>query len=402
MNPELLSLLVFYNTGSQNQNFQEVLKSIPHLQVLGQATDPEAFLSQHRVINPDLILVMLNGETVIPGWLKNLANWFPQCSMIVCSQSRDADFLIQLIHLGVREFLPFPLTQSSLESAIERIRAARERKRSVEQKRGQVLVVTGNKGGVGTTTIAVNLAVALAELYPKKVILMDLGRPFPDVGQFLDLKESHTIMDLLNNVNQLDSRFIHKTLQHHEANLSIVPGVPDFSFQQLLESKRLDQIFAILRNLYEWIVVDLSHWIDAFYFNVIQNADEVFLLTELSIPDLKNLKKLFALFRQRNLRLQKIRVLVNRYYKPSPLNIRDLENIIQQPVFFVLPSDFSALIEAIDHGCPLSVVSPRSKLWRTLQRLARELVGQPQRVESREMTTKPNWLRRFFFREART
>ncbi|MDD3580328.1 MAG: AAA family ATPase [Desulfobacca sp.] len=398
MNHEDLLLAVLYESDSQEPVAPELFKEIPQVRVMEPRIAPEAFLSQPQGIRPDMVLVVLKGEAAIPDWLDELLNSYPPGAIIVSSACRHPDFLIRIMQLGVREFLPFPLEPSDLKNAVARARVALKEERPPESRRGRILVVTGHKGGVGTTAIAINLSVALAELYPDRVVLVDLGRPFPDVSHFLNLKGTYSIKDLLQNVKQLDPIFVNKVIQRHESNLSIISGSPDFNGQQILEPESLEPIFGFLRTLYDWIVVDLSSWIDYIFINLLEEADQVLLLTELSIPDLRNLKKLWELLYHRNLSLQKVKLLINRYYKNSPLELKDVERLLEQPVSYTLTSDYPALIAAIDQGTSLSVVAPRSRLWRDLQNLAQDLANQAQFASEEEAAGKTNWLRRLLFR----
>ncbi|MFP3868791.1 MAG: CpaE family protein [Desulfobacteraceae bacterium] len=395
--PEVLLLSILYETGSQDQVSPELFEGIPKLRVLEHRTDPEAFLSKPGKVKPDLILTVLKEEAVIPDWLEKLVNLYPPNAIIVSSASRHPDFLIRIMQLGIREFLPAPLNESDLKAAIDRVRAVLKQEKPTESKHGQMVVVTSHKGGVGATAIAINLAVALAELCPERVVLMDLGRPFPDVSHFLNLKGSYSITDLLQAVHQLDPVFLRKVMQRHEGNLFIVSGNPDLNGQQNLEPERLEKLFSELRNLYDWIVIDLSNWIDYIFFSAVREADQVLLLTELSIPDLKNLKRLTEVLYQHNLSLQKVKILVNRYYKNSPLEFKDIERLLEKPVSFTLPSDYPALIAAIDQGTSLPAVAPRSKLWRSLKILAKELDSESRSIDMKETSSKPSWLRRFLF-----
>ncbi|MBW1987804.1 MAG: AAA family ATPase [Deltaproteobacteria bacterium] len=395
---EVLFLTILYESDSQELVSPELLETIPKLRVLEHRTDPEGFLSEPGSVKPDLILVVLKGEAVLPDWLEKLLQFYPSDAIIVSSASRHPDFLIRIMQLGIREFLPLPLNPMDLKAAIERVRAALKEKKSTETRRGQMVVVTSHKGGVGATAIAINLAMALAELHPQRVVLVDLGRPFPDVAHFLNLQGSYSITDLLQNVNQLDPLFVRKVLQQHEGNLYIVSGNPDLNGQQTFEPERLEKLFSELRNLYDWLVVDLSNWIDNIFFMAIREADQVLLLTELSIPDLKNLKNLCEVLYQRNLSIQKVKVLVNRYYKHSPLELKDIERLLHKPVSFTLPSDYPAMIAAIDQGTSLPSVAPRSKLWRSLKLLAKELDSESRSKDVKE-AAKPGWLRRIFSKE---
>ncbi len=352
---------------------QTLLDSLPELQVLAQAVDPAAFMSQTRGPAPDLALADLDGEEVIPPWLAVFIKSFPQTAVMICSNNRKPEFLIQGMQAGVREFLPSPLTRMDLEAALDRLRALRRRV-AAEGVRSQVLVVTGQKGGVGITTVAVNLATALAGMLPRKVALVDLGRPFADVAEFLNQDPAHNLQDLAQNIQGIDHSFLLGTVAWHQDNLAVLHGFPDPEELRPLKPDGLEKLFALLRPLFEWVVVDLSPWFDDLYRQTLAEADQVLLLTELSIPDLRNLSRLWLLFKKWDLETDKIKIVVNRQVKGLEVRTRDLEELLHQPVFATLPSDYFALMDAINSGTLLGTAAPRSRLARGVARLAREVV----------------------------
>ncbi len=373
MHAEQLTISVLYGTGIRRPDIQEILESLPQLKVLGHSCEPQNLLVPQKGAAPDVILVELNGEKKLPEWLKHLAQGLPQATVLVCSHSREPDFLIRVMQAGVREFLPLPLTRSDLEGALERICTAKKRLQSGDHSQGRVIVVTGHKGGAGATAIAVNLAKALADLTSERLALVDLGRPFPDVGNFLGNDENYTIIDLIQNLSDLDHTFMQRITQPYEWKLAILHGFHDLREQDHIEPEALEKIFHILRSSYKWIIVDLGHWLDGFFIQVVREADVVLLLTELTIPDLKNLKKLWPIIQEWDQVAEKVKVVVNRHHKGNGLRVRDLELVINQKAFEILPSDYQAMIEAVNQGMPLASTAPRSKLYQGLQRLALRL-----------------------------
>ena len=181
-----LTISVLFGTGVQRPEIRAVLDKLPQLKLLGQTTDPQSFVGQHKEGSPDVVLVEMNGESKVPEWLENLPREMPHTQVLLCSHSREPDFLIRAMQLGFREFLPLPLSQGDLESALNRVRVTRKHLAHAGKRQGRIIVVTGHKGGVGSTTIAINLAQDIVESSTASVALIDLGRPFPDVATFLD------------------------------------------------------------------------------------------------------------------------------------------------------------------------------------------------------------------------
>jgi pilus assembly protein CpaE len=381
VHPDQLTISVLFGTGVQRPEIREMLDKFPQLKLVGQTTDPQAFIGQHKDASPDVVLVEMNGESQVPEWLENLPHEMPHSQVLVCSYNREPDFLIRAMQVGIREFLPLPLTKPDLESALDRAWMAMKRLQPVANQQGRIIVVTGHKGGAGTTTVAINLAQALGEATSGRIALIDLGRPFPDVATLLDQESNYSIVDLIQNIATLDDSFIQRIMQPYGNKLSIMHGASDFKDQDSMDLDSLERIFTLMRNMYDFIVIDLSHWLDELFLKVLTEADMVLMLTGLTIPDLRNLKKLWPYTIEWHQDKKKIKIVVNRYDNSSGLQLRDLENILQHPAFATLPLDTPALMQCLNQGSPLMNTAPRSKLWRSIKELAGRIlleIGDPE------------------------
>jgi pilus assembly protein CpaE len=395
MNPRIINVSVLYGTGSPNPRYREVFDSIDDLRLLQEAQDPEKFLSQNREDAPDLLLVELNGSNTIPDWLNAIIAGLPQTEIMVCSQCRDPDFLIKIMKLRAGGFITLPLKREEILATLERLRAERKERRPSQK---QVLAVTGTKGGVGVTSIATNLAVALEEFKPGEVILMDLARPFPHVGQFLDLQCQHSIKDLANSADNLDEMFLKKIVQKHKSNLEVILNHPNWEMHSLItpDAGAIGKILNSLRSTYNWVVIDLGSWLDLFYIRVLQEADQILLVTELTVPDLQNARTIKALYREWGLQDHEVKILVNHFEKHYALGLKDLETIFSRASFYTIPHEYHPLMEAINQGETLKESAPRSKVWRRIKGLAAELVAQGGSDSAASGVARPGLLKRIF------
>jgi pilus assembly protein CpaE len=394
MNPETLRVLLLLGEEVSASSLMEILPNLPQVEVLGQINSPQQMAGHPPEDMPDLLIVDLGPQKGLPEWLGTLGQYAPQTAVLVCSNNRDPDFLIRVIHAGVREFVPLPVNLEELETALQRIQATmRQQPHRGAGPGGQMVVVTGLKGGMGVTSVAVNLAVALAGTFPKRVVLVDLGRPFPDVAAFLDQKKTTSILDLIEHGDQLDSGLVFKTLQSHHSGLSVLHGCENL---ELVDPKVLGKILTILRPLFDWIVIDLSHFLDNLNLAALQDADQVLIVTDLLVPNLENLKKWWSQYDGWHLERDKAKVIVNRYQKNEGVTLEDLQHLQNHPVFYTLPSDYFPLSESINHGLPIIEMTPRSKLSRALQELAAEVASLPQVAET-EAAAAPKKKRFWFF-----
>jgi pilus assembly protein CpaE len=375
---DILNISILYGTGVPDPDFQKLLEDIPQVQMVGQAQNPEEILEKKPGPVADLVMVYMNGDDSLPEWLEALTSGLPQTAVLLCSAKMDPEFLLKAMRQGVREVVPLPINQEELEAAFDRVRASRRRLSDATGAGGRILVITGNKGGVGATTVAVNLSVTLARSQPGKVLLVDLGRPYPDVGHFLDRDSMHTIFDLIQNQTNLDQSFMEKTIQPYEKNLALIHGISDFNDQDSIHLEGLKKVFTILKSHYRWVVVDLSHWLDDLFLQVIADSDLVLMLVELTVPDLRNLGHLWPLLRNWITVQDKVKLVVNRYDRGNGLTTGNLEQVLKQKAYCTLPSDYQNVSEAINRGVPLADVAPKSRLCTSLEGLAQQLLGQLQ------------------------
>jgi pilus assembly protein CpaE len=396
MNGDKLTISLLCGVWGKSQIDSNLIKNMDNLELVQEASSLEAFWALHKDVVPDIVLIDLDGSGQIPDGLKTLVNRLSQSAIIICSQCKDSEFLLRLLQLNV-QFIPLPLSQENLEAAVMQARQKRQQAKTATFT-SHLVALAGSRGGVGITAIATNLAIALAEQTPGRVVLVDLARPFPAVCQFLNLKENHSIIDLIQNVDNLDSQFMENVLHKYKPNLSILLGNPDLTLSpsSALTDKVLNKIFKILEGSFEWIVVDLGYWIDSIYLSVVEEADVVLLLTELSIPDLHNLGRISKLFSRYNFNFNKIKIVVNRYEKNNVLKLNDIEAHFKQPIFYQLPSDYYSIADAINQGESLAVSAPNSKLWRSIKQLAAELIEQSGVAPLNESASRPGLLKRLF------
>jgi pilus assembly protein CpaE len=374
MLPDMLNISILYGTGVPDPDFLKVLEDIPQVQMLAQVQHPEEVLAPNQGPAADLVMVYMNGGDTLPEWLESLTSGLPHTAVLLCSQVIAPDFLLKAMRQGVREVVPLPLNQEELEAALDRVRASRRRLSEAAGAGGRILVVTGNKGGAGATTVAVNLAVALARSQSGRVLLVDLGRPYPDVGNFLDRESTFTLFDLIQNRTNLDQAFLEKTIQPYEKNLALIHGISDFNDQDSIHLEGLRKVFTILKAHYRWVIIDLSHWLDDLFLQVVQDADLVLMLVELTVPDLRNLGHLWPLLRNWMQVQEKIKLVINRYDRGNGLSLGNLEQVLKQKPYFTLPSDYENVSEAINRGVPLANVAPKSKLCTSLDGLVQQLL----------------------------
>jgi pilus assembly protein CpaE len=367
-----LGVEVVFGSGKIRPEILEILDAIPSITLAGHTGDPETFPEKIRA-TADLILVELSEGVTIPDWLWNITQKISPGAIILCAPRWNPDFLIQATQAGFHSFLTMPFSRTELEAIINKIELKDE---PYQPGRGKVIVVTGYKGGVGVTTVAINLAMALGKNANDKVALVDLGIPFPDVARFIDKEVSYSLYEAVEHGGNLDVSFLKKLMQPYDSNLDILNGYVDVGGTYRLETNAFKQIVTTLRRMYNYIIIDLGQSFDQLYMEVIKQSDLVLILSGLTIADLKNIKATWPMFTEWSEGAIKLKVVVNRLNKGNNIQINSLEEIIRGPVFESLPSDYHLLVDAQFQGAPLAVTAPRSKLWHKIEDLAEKVQEQ--------------------------
>lgn len=285
-----------------------------------------------------------------------------------------------LSNAGVDEVLPLPSGKGEIDAQMIRLsRKKLAHPASGAHSTGHIIAVAQARGGVGSTTVAVNLADQLCRSKGRmsrgagvKVALVDFDLQFGTVGSFLDLGEQDTFLQLALEGIVPDTNFLKQSMVTLPNGLSVLAAPSSFA---PLDSLRADQVAAILdslRETHDYVVVDMPRALVSWVEPIVQRADEMMVVTDLSISSIRHCRRLIDFFTQDNLSLP-IQVVVNHQHKPliqSRLH-REAAKVLDRKLDHWLPHDPRAACAAADRGKPLSVTAPRSPLGKAISRLAR-------------------------------
>ena len=299
------------------------------------------------------------------------AVWIAACSR---QSQTDPEVLLLAMRSGVQDFVSPDVAPQELQQMFTRFTA--EARPSASNPAAKTTVVVGAKGGVGTSTVVVNLAAQMALSAKRRVILLDLARPIGHVSLLLDLRPKFTVRDAITNLERLDGHFMKGLLAEHKSGLSVLCGVtqpgewpaPDFS--------AITRVVNVARTLCDAVVIDAGAVSLAEWLPLVQDGSNVLLVTETNVPALwaveKSLTTLGAAARQAN----HVRVVVNRWMRKDDETLKAFEKNAKLHVFARLSNDFQQVCEATNQGQPLSR-NHNNALVTQYQQLACSLAGVP-------------------------
>ncbi len=303
-----------------------------------------------------------------------LVNGNPAHEVFLTSTSADPNVLVQALRLGAKEFLTQPIRQDELVEALEKFKVRKEqiKDRRVSLKNGKIIDVIGSKGGVGSTTLAVNLAANLASQNSEQsVALIDMNLLFGEIPLFLDFKPTYNWGEIVRNISRLDATLLMSILHEHPAHLHILPSPTQLNNTAEATPEIMEHLLNLMKTIFDYIVVDSGHMTDQTSMKILEMADTVLLVAILSLPCLTNLSKLLQLFYDLGYpEEERVKVIINRYIKSSDISPKDAESSIEREIFRKIPNDFKLTMSAINQGKTLNEVGPRSSVARSIEELA--------------------------------
>ncbi|TAM82447.1 MAG: hypothetical protein EPN47_07200 [Acidobacteria bacterium] len=325
---------------------------------------------------PDVVLLDLAGGTEVSlEFGAHVRRLKPSVVVIACSPLKqpDPELLMQAMRSGVREFLPQPVDTISLEAALKRIREEQAPgEKSLERK---LIIVMGAKGGVGSTTVAVNLGAQLARISQKRVILVDLARPMGHVSLLLDLRSRFSVRDATQNLDRLDSHFFNALLTMHEkSGLEVLAGASDPDEWDDIQTSALLRVVNVAQSCCSHLIMDMGSSYSMHSRPILRMARMVMLVAEADVPALWTLEKHLAKLSSWGIEPDQCRVIINRYHRSDEDAIKAFEKRTKLPVFARLPNDFRQVSESINLGTPLSR-NHNNPLVSNFQQLATRLTG---------------------------
>jgi len=325
---------------------------------------------------PDVVLVGVDSDTDRAlDLIHRLSRQSPRCGVCAVSRSNDGQLVLRAIRAGAKEFLTLPVSNRELSTAL-RSACVREEAHGSRPHACLTIAVAGAAGGVGSTSLAVNLASILAASPDRSVVLVDLDVTLGDADVYLDMNHEYTLADLTQNVARLDSELLRRSMARHKSGVYLLPRPAELSDAGLVTEESLRSVFRLLKASYSHVVVDLSKAYSSLDMAALESCDVVLLVTQLDLPCLRNVVRLLQSFRPVPGMLEKVKLVVNRTMPDSKaIRPKRAEEIVGREFFWQIPNDYRLMIEARNNGVPLVTEAPRAEITQSLTSMARVLVG---------------------------
>ena len=323
-------------------------------------------------------MVVVNLDTDIEAAIRlvqGIAATEPRPAVLAASASRDGGLLLRAIRAGAREFLMLPADPADLAWVLDRLGTPAETPPPPEARRGPGLVaVTGASGGVGCTTIAINLAVGLAKNFETSVLLADLDLLFGVADVALDLLPEFTLLDAIRGIDRVDEAMLRRAVAKHASGIQILPRPVEIEDADKIDPDALRRLLAIAKTTFSTVVVDTSKSLQTSDFVAYELADVVLVVVQPDVLGVRNAARLLKLLRQDEVLAEKIKLVANRVGShEAEVGLKKAEETLGAPFAWRIPNATKILQAARSKGVPVASEGAGTKAHQALLDMAHAL-----------------------------
>ena len=386
------------------------------IDVVGSAASGVEAIELAGTLVPDVVLMDINmpdmdGITAT----EQLAQTAPTAAVIMMSVQGEADYLRRSMLAGAREFLVKPFSSDELTASIRQVYAREKDKLSrmaaaapvgvapaaggggstastESGEPGTVIAVFSPKGGVGRTTVAVNMAVAAATELGKKVVLVDGSFQFGDVGVLLNLNpKNKSIADLVPELEQAgnDVESIDTFVINHSAGIRVLLAPPSPEMAELITPSGIKRVIETLRQTHDLVVVDCTAFFNDTTLAILDSADTILTMLSLEITSIKNMRLFLEVVEQLGYEGGKVRLVLNRADSALGIRVADVEHSIGRKVDDTIVSDGRSVVYALNRGVPFFLSNREAQVSQDILRLAKAVTGERAQVAAGSVARKP-------------
>lgn len=346
-------------------------------QILECADSPDSYpiLTETQ---PEVVLLDLSPED--PGRQFEVAAFLhrlsPAIRIVACStlQEPDAPLLMRAMRYGVREFLHKPLEVHRLREVLSRF--LQDGGTVVPAGPKKLVAVIGAKGGVGTTTVAVNLSVQLAQITHKRVVLLDFARPMGHASLMLDIQPKFSVRDAVQNSERLDSHLLDGFMTQHKSGLAVLAGISDPNEWSSVGLSTIPHIAEVAQSHSDYVIADMGVHCPAEWGALLSAARCVLLISEAHVTSLWAVERQVSSLVAQNVDPSLLRLVINRWHRRDDGVLKSVEQRTKRSIFMRLPNNFAKVNDAVNTGKPLADNHDNAIVSR-LRQFATELAGAP-------------------------
>ena len=288
-------------------------------------------------------------------------------NVIALSDDYTTSNIIQTLRSGAKDFVAKPIIKKDFIGAIKK--CCQDNVKVLNKS--QIITVFSNKGGIGKTAIAVNLAYELSKQIRDKVALVDLNLPIGDIPTFLDIRPTIDISEIADNLQ--NKKIIDACSQYKSSDMFVLAEPLHIQQNRALNPKQVKNLFNSLRESFSYIVVDMGSVVDKLNMAILQNSDVILLTTVVNLPLIRNCQRCLDLFNNLEIPDSKVKILLNRYLENDEITVTDVEKTLHKPVYWKVPNNYFTMMSSINKGIPVSEINENSNVTDSFSKLASKI-----------------------------
>jgi len=369
------------------------------IEVVGSAASGTESLSLAGELMPDVVLMDINMPDMDGiAATEKLSSQVPTAAVVMMSVQGEADYLRRSMLAGAREFLVKPFSSDELTASIRQVYTREQAKLSRMAAApavggsaaggsgggagdgdhdGQVVAIFSPKGGVGRTTVAVNLAVAAATEVGKSVVLVDGSFQFGDVGVLLNLNpKNKSIADLVPELEAGEPESLDTFIINHSTGIRVLLAPPSPEMAELITPSGVRRVLEALRRTHDLVIVDCTSWFNETTLAILDAADVILTMLSLEITSIKNMRLFLEVAEQLGYDQEKVKLVLNRADSSLGIRVTDVESSIGRKVDHTIVSDGRSVVYALNRGVPFFLSNREAQVSQDILRLAQAVSGE--------------------------
>jgi len=362
------------NADGEESGLEQTLQRYAYSRISRLETVAEALelISKQHL---DLLIVPIDAVDELQLAALDRASRRERHTGIIATGTRaDPELMLRAMRAGIQEFLVRPLVLTDAVAAVERL----HRRTHTGVVSGQNFAVYSAKGGVGASTVAVNLAYALsAHVSEARVAIADLAIPGGDVKILLNVRPAYDLGDVAGKPDRLDAELLNSVLVPATDGLWVLAAPERPEADEAIDAGVVASILQHLRASFNFTVTDCDSPMSDRTLVALDDADRILLVTELKVPAMRAAQRTLGIFRRLGYPNEKLCIVVNRYQSNDVLTASDATNLLKADIFMKLPNDYKSASESATSGVPIIKSHPDSRLAVAYQQFAQKLVGGP-------------------------
>jgi pilus assembly protein CpaE len=381
-----IRILIASNNPAYREDLAASLSREADLHIIGEALDGASAIKKTEQLLPDIVIIEA-GIPVVDGIsaTENITLAHPEVGVVVIGTESDSESLRKAMMAGARDyFIKEQLSTHDLAEAVRRLyltektrlasfASVRMEDKQQKYKVPQLITVFGAKGGAGKTTLAVNLAVLIAQESKKKVALIDLDLQFGDVAVYLNLKPRRTIAELVQERNHWDMQLLNNYLIPHSSGIKVMAAPLRPEDADLIIPEQVEKILTLLRQNFDYVIVDSPPYFSDTILTALDMSNQIVLIMSMDLPSVKNLKLSLNLLDSLH-HSGKTKLVINRASLNFGIDIRDVEKTIDFLAAEEIPSDGPTVVGAANKGMPFVLSHPQTDVSKAVMRIVKMIM----------------------------